>query len=135
MTLGEIPARTRRHGFRQKELIVHLRIALSVFGRRQWWRCDQCGIDNGPLAHHRTILGEMSIDRVEYPLGQSNSLEQMPELRQRRRVGRRLTVNVDTDETLSRTRASRSLGARKARMPLLLSARKKWPPDRWPFVC
>ena len=76
---------------------VHLRITLAilVLGRR--WRGDQRGINNGPLAHHQTLFGKVSVDRIEDLASQIFCFEQVTKLEQRRRVWRRLTAGGFAD--------------------------------------
>lgn len=77
--------------------LVHLRITLAILVLRRRWRGDQHGVSNGLLAHHQTLLGEVSVDRIEDLARQIFCFEQVTKLEQRRRVWRRLAARIDAD--------------------------------------
>ena len=75
---------------------MHFRVAFLVLGRRR--RRDQRGIDDGPFAHHQTLRRQVPVDGLENLTDQLMRLEQSAEFQPRRRVRRRLPIEVDTDE-------------------------------------
>jgi len=79
--------------------LVHLRITLAILVLRRWWRGDQRGVNNGPLAHHQTFFGEVLVDRIEDLARQICWFENVTKLEQRRRVWRRLAAQIDADES------------------------------------
>lgn len=79
--------------------LMHLRITLAILVVRRWWRGNQRSVNNSPLAHHRTLFGEVSIDRIGDLARQIFCFEQVTKLEQRRRVWRRLAAQIDADES------------------------------------
>lgn len=77
---------------------MHLGIApfIPILGRG---RCrDQGRVDDGALAHHQTLVGQMSVDALEDLACESVLFEQTAKLQQGGRIGRRLPCQVDADE-------------------------------------
>jgi hypothetical protein len=61
-------------------------------------RGDQRRVNNGQLAHHPTLFGQVSIDRSEDLTSQFFGLAQVSKLEQRRRVWSRLAGQIDANE-------------------------------------
>ena len=78
---------------------MHFRTALAVPVLRRWRRGDQGSVDDSTFTHHQTLLGQVPVDGVENLARDAFCLEQMTKLQQRRRVRRRLAIEVDTDKT------------------------------------
>jgi hypothetical protein len=52
---------------------------------------------SGRFAHHQTLFGEVSVDRIEYLARQNFCFEQVTKFEQLRRVWRRLAAQIDAD--------------------------------------
>lgn len=75
--------------------LMHLGVArlVPVLRRR---RCsNECGIDDGALAQHQPLLGEVGVDRLKDPPREPVALQEPAELQQRGRIRRRLPRKVD----------------------------------------
>ena len=82
--------------------LFHLRIALLglVLGGRGG--CHDGGVNDRALAHEQALLGQMGVDFLEDPLGQSMLLQQMTEAQQRGSVRHALDGQIDTHEVTHR---------------------------------
>src|SRR5215213_4709081 len=82
--------------------LVHLRVAalLLVLGRGR--RGDDRGVDNRSLPHQQAALLQQRADFVEQSLGQFVSLQPMPEMQHRGRVGDRVAVQRNPGKAAQR---------------------------------
>ena len=76
--------------------LVHFGIALAVLVLRRRRRGDQRGIDDGAFAHHQALVSEVSVDGVEDLAREPSGFKQVAELKQGRRVRRRLAAQINT---------------------------------------
>jgi hypothetical protein len=79
--------------------LVHLRIKLAILVLLRWWRGDQRGVNNRPLAHHQTLFGDVLVDRIQDPARSIFCFENVMKLEQRRRVRRRIAAQIDANES------------------------------------
>jgi hypothetical protein len=78
-------------------ILVHLQITLAILLLRRHWSGNQGGVISDRLTDHQIALGEVLVDRIEYPARQIFCFEQVTKLEQRRCVWRRLGAQNNPD--------------------------------------
>ena len=78
--------------------LVYFRVTfarLILCGKR---RSDDCGVNNRALLKQQALCGKVTVDGVEYDLGEAVRLQQTVKLQLRGGIGRGVDVQINADK-------------------------------------